>query len=814
MLKRENGFTLIEIAIVLIIIGIGVAAATSIYTQYRIEKDLETTQENIDTALNDIQNFYQTYGRYPCPASMNATVGDAEYGIEKANCTADAPGTCADGVCTVASDLGGGETVMIGALPFKKLNMQEREIMDGYLNRYTYAVTTSLTDDQTFNPAGGGIGVQDGNGNSMVIPQNSAHFVLLSHGRDKDGSTTFSGALASACTVGAADEENCDGDAQFISREIDTDFDDFVHFHVQATPTEWKSDEDNTSITLKEKEQIIVGANAGDSATDVEEVTVRKYSSGNDGRGNIRADNRIYAEELCEEDLDNCFQPRRIGGDLTPEPPANPGEPTLYYEDGSGNGISCYTPGQGMRYLRGISNGQPDCADEITLECPDGQFITSVVDGRIRCNIILENCPAQQVTTFCGDTQSIPESAPGEYQSVYSGECRYITDYSAADLEASMAAMNVDAARTYVTTLNTEERNMQACDQGAYTSQIRDSYRCDPDGWTTLTPHEKGNPWSTFPGNLEQSSGSPVAENSYDGPDSSNSNYYHDCWCREDYRVIPQACPNGDNDAYVVQKHRCPQTYHRWETVYRNEEFCGCSAEPVIEEVSCNAFYDQVNSPDEPTTGLSGNVQLTYNVTCQGNVPVRDEDYTSADTSQCACLDGNPNEVRYYCPEGQTNNWTNSLGQQEIGVESIERTPWICPNTTSNDLPDPGYIDYDDQTTEVATDPCACNPEASRFVTRSCDDGLQGGGITYEVPYNCAAGDWEADDNLWVEVDNDCHSCTWQASGGGTLQSVALGVERGSGCSCGSEPEPFCYRTNGAHNYRIWNNCQCTVQVD
>ncbi|MGH1456542.1 MAG: type II secretion system protein [Alphaproteobacteria bacterium] len=810
--NRESGFTLIEMAIVLMIIGVMVASGASLYKQYRIQKDWDQTQDHLADVVQEIENFYTTYGRYPCPASADAAPGAALYGLEKANCAPSAVGTCVNGVCTYASDMVG-ETIMEGSIPFKKLDLQEREVLDGYSNRFTYAVTTRMTDSETFAQSAGGISIEDGavpTPNSMVEPAHSAHFVVISHGADKAGARTKSGVLANPCA--GLDGENCNGDKLFISKERDADFDDQIHFHVQATPTEWKSDDANEKISLKNTESIIVGANSTDDGTDAEEVTLRKYAdNGQDDRGSLKVDNKVYTEELCEEGLENCFQPRRIAGDLAVDGSGN------MYEDGTGNGISCYDPnrpaGQEMQYLQGISNNQPDCTDEIELTCPEGQFVSAIVNGAVRCNILLQNCPETPVTTFCGDSRIIPESAPNEYQSVYSGECRYITDYDEAYFAASTAGKTFSEAVSDIDTINATGRDVQPCEADRDTALIRDSYKCEAAGWRTLTPHEKLRPWQNFTNNLNATNGTDSAENHDTGNDTNNTSYYHDCWCREDYRVRQRQCASGQsNDAYIIEKHTCPQTMHEWTEIFRSDEFCGCSAQPVVEDMSCNAYYDQENNTSG-TTGLTGRVYLTYNVTCQNDIPVQDTNPTSVDSSACQCANGNGAESRVNCLEHETNRWKNSLNRWENDVAEIHRTPWVCPSSSSGTLPDPGFLDYANTTTEFATQACACDPKAAKLVTQSCPAGQEGSGITYEVPYNCANDDWEdADESTWTEVDNDCHSCSWQSNSGSALNSVALGVEKGSLCQCGAAAEPLCYKVSGSSKYKIWNNCECIVQ--
>lgn len=814
--QSHKGFTLVEIAVVLIIIGIMASTGIALYNQYRITSDIEKTVDHKDKILAEINSFFQTYGRYPCPASASAAPGSPLYGIEANNCNPPASGTCQNGVCAVDSQIPG-RTIMIGSVPFKKLNIQERESYDAYLSRFTYAVTSGLTDADTYNPLEGGISITDGTAlaTSLVDPPNTAHFVVFSHGRDKVGSRSRDGVLFSVC--GGTEAENCDGDEFFVSREIDDDYDDIIEYHTQASPTHWKSDEANTTVSMKTNEIMIVNARSNDPAlnnpNDPDKVIIRKHSTDPEDRGNIKVDNRVFAEELCDEGQYNCFNPRRIAGQLTPEPPTTPGDPPLYYEDGSGNGMSCYTPGGPMRYLRGVRNGGPDCTDEIVLECPDGQFISSIVDGKIRCNEYLRDCAETPVTTFCGDSRTLAQSPQGSVLHEYSGECRYITDYDATYFATQTAGLTRNQVNAMVITpINNGPRDVQSCDADRYSSLVRDTYVCRDTGWETLTAHEKLYPWYNFTNDIYYPWSWHRAETGHNGSDPNNNNGYHDCWCREDYRVQALECPNGAWDGYRVQKHRCPQTIHHWETVFTSYEQCSCTPYTEIESISCNAHYEDITGT--ATTGLSGNVHFTYNVTCNGNTPERQEPPINVDISECQCLSGSEDVQTTACsPNYLRNSWIDQDGVQRNNIAQIDRTPWVCPSTTTAGLPDPGYLDWANTSTEVATDPCFCDPTRTVPRSLSCPEG-QNGSIYYDAPIDCSTGDAVADTAMWTETSRDCRGCKWSSGSSFTLQGVGLGEERGTDCSCGSSNIPFCFKSHDANTSKVWTNCQCIEQTN
>lgn len=801
---NENGFTLLELALVLVIIGLIIAPATALYKNYRIDKDWTETEENIDTIQVELGGYRDNFRRYPCPASSTAVPGDAAYGHE--SCTPGVAGSCVDGICTYASAIPG-QTVLVGSLPFKTLNLQESEVYDRYLNKVTYAVTTDLTVPATFNMSGGGIGIVDPNGNSVITPSDTGHFVIISHGPNKAGGSTRSGLVGIPCGSGSATEqENCDGNATFLSSEARNDFDDRINFFSSVQPSEWQvSEADDTAIHLKTLDSIAIAPTA-DNLTTAEQTTVRDFGVGDSGT--VHADGAFFVENLCEYDGTtnaDCFAPRRIAGSL-----AHDGN--RFHEDGSGNGMSCYDPGVQDEFLVGIENGGPICNDEIFISCPADSFIEGIDgDGTVMCDSAPPPpCTGTGVTTTCGDSRSIPATFSGGYESVYSGECRTMTDYDDAYFTTALSGMNAGQIGAHINSLNAETRTIEDCGPNSSGSQVRDSYLCTSGSWSLATTHERRYPWYSFP-SQSYNGGSWPAETSYNGADASNSNHYHDCWCREDYRVYADSyCPGGLTGTRIrIQKHTCPQTQHYWSTVHTSYDLCGCSPSQTVELQSCNSYYDEVNGTSG-TSGLTGSVALTYDITCVSDTPVQSAVPSNIDTAGCACPANSPVIGRTYCATGTTNSWSWA-GGSEVGVESLSITNWTCPGTTTGGLPDPGAWD---STIDYSPIPaCTCDTSLTDTVVEACPAGLDGT-ITYERDWDCSISNWEVRDD-WDVISNDCKSCSWTApSGSPSLEDFAYGEEKGATCACGDAPAAFCHDYASGGKYNVWTGCQCEVQDD
>lgn len=815
--KKHNndfGFSLLELAIVFVVAGLIIAPAISIYHNYRVDKDWTETEKNIDEAVNEIGGFRAVYSKYPCPASLTAQPGNLNYGLE--DCTVNALGTCVGGICTYASNISG-RVVVVGALPFKTINLQESESYDKSLNRLTYAVTRDLTDSATFDVSLGAIGIIDKTGATIIDPIDTAHFAVISHGQNKIGGFTRAGVQGYSCAVGSTSEqENCDADSVFLSGDVDSNFDDRIEFFSRVKPSQWQiSANDNDEIHLKNANNFAIGAAMGDYLGDADEGHVRAapYS------GSIRSSGNFYVDALCEDDATaaiDCFAPRLIAGFLV-----DTGHPEgrLTAEASGGSGMSCYTPSDGHDYyLVGIENGGPICAEEIYISCPNGSFITAIDgDGNVKCNSAPDpGCDDQNIITTCGDTRTLENTYSGGIRKVYSGECRMITNYDEDYFREEFEGLSLEQMKDRVSYINgnDSDRSIEACESSASNSLVRDNYMCTSGTWNHVSAQENRH-GNGYPSDIYYDFWW-FAETGYMGEDVLHDNQYHDCWCREDYRLVEIACPaNMAGTGILIQKHNCPQTIHSWHNVLDDpiEELCACAPGTEIETQSCNSYYDEINDTSG-TSGLDGDVIFTYDITCVNGEAVKSDD-PIVDASGCGCSDDDPYIERDNCPTGKTNSWSWDLGWasgDEIGVELLSTSAWICPSTTSGGLPDPGYLE-EDLTPYSPIPACTCDTELTDIVIKPCPTSLEGSGIEYEMEWDCEANNWE-DEADWEEIGDDCKACAWQAPTGAAMtKDYAFGVEVGGSCNCTTETTTL-YCWDDGSPYDVWTNCGCIVQED
>ena len=240
MAKTNNGFTLIETAVVLVIFGLIASAAFSFINaqlqQSRINST-KTKQEAIKIALT---NFVALNNRLPCPAVANLAPGAVGFGVEANAQTQPQAPKCA-GISPV-------NNVVSGIVPFISLGLTNEAGSDGYYNRMTYLVSLSATNLISSNvsamqgnisihtstparlglaPAGNQINdCTKGNSNSCA-----AVVALISHGNNGFGAYSESG-VQRALPSGKDELENANADDKLIMHDYVSDganpYDDII----------------------------------------------------------------------------------------------------------------------------------------------------------------------------------------------------------------------------------------------------------------------------------------------------------------------------------------------------------------------------------------------------------------------------------------------------------------------------------------------------------------------------------------------------------------------------------------------------------
>ncbi len=363
--KKHHGFTLLELAIVIMISGFSMLAIAQFMKIYTVNLKHEKTIDHLRMTQDAIDEFFGLNGRYPCPANPTLLPGDPQYGLQQCrsdadlianpdNCTGKRAGLFCPDPPTFSRDgdeNGALDVVMIGIVPFRTLfggvvetRYLENYRLDGYSTYIAYAVTEHMTDRTRFgivnqaNPTTGGIRVTDENQISLTIPDNSAHYVVFSHGENRRAGYSSSGVQIGNCFVSIisgipptlsppapapigpsaagsgidVEIENCDNnDAIFVKGIMsvannDSYNDDILFFKSKGLTSLWKN---SLSPNVPVGQSYIYNTNLG-------YVGVGTTNPAKDFHivGDLDVQNSAMSNSYCDGMSTDCLLPSAIGG--------------------------------------------------------------------------------------------------------------------------------------------------------------------------------------------------------------------------------------------------------------------------------------------------------------------------------------------------------------------------------------------------------------------------------------------------------------------------------------------------------------------
>lgn len=454
--KLAAGYTLFEMAVAILVLGVLAAAFLQVYSLYSQNQKMLKTQQLVNTATSEIQTYRQVFGHYPCPAPIDALRTDIDYGTET-DCsdTATIPaGNCANGICIrsttrlvdhdnnpVTAPINMTLRVRIGAIPFRVLQMDEKETFDSYGSRLTYAVTEAMGTVTGFQELRGGIDLVDEGGQSLIQPAGSASFVILSHGINRVGGYASLSGNQVPCAGSGLDLTNCidplvvavPPDARFANSFAQnataaTTFDDIVAYFATAKNPMWRRVTPGSENIVDMSGNLVgIGTSTPSDTLSVTQTTVNPATGTmevtnaltavlpgpppvvvNLESGALRAGTRVQADTYCDQTDTNCFQTKDFKGD-----------PDLAVPTG---GMKCPT-GYIAALTSNGTNAVPDC-QPVRAMCPTGQVFTGMVNGIPQCSVPAVGCAAQSVNV-CGNPFALAAAgASGDTRDAIGGACR------------------------------------------------------------------------------------------------------------------------------------------------------------------------------------------------------------------------------------------------------------------------------------------------------------------------------------------------------------------------------------------------------
>lgn len=142
--RKVTGFSLIEIAIVLLILAILATTLGSTMSGLVEARRRDETIQNMQKVEDAIVSFVSTTKRMPCPADGSLTSTDPNWGLES-------PGRSITTGCPPA--------LLTGVVPWRTLGITQADVIDGWQSMYTYRIQLTLGADNAMtmsdcDPAG------------------------------------------------------------------------------------------------------------------------------------------------------------------------------------------------------------------------------------------------------------------------------------------------------------------------------------------------------------------------------------------------------------------------------------------------------------------------------------------------------------------------------------------------------------------------------------------------------------------------------------------------------------------------------------
>ena len=435
VVRRDEGLSLIEMAIGLIVLGLLVTPLIRTFKTDIISRSVGETKSALAVSSAAINQFLVSgNGSYPCPANLLLKDGDDGFG-ESVDCSAAAAcsGTWVAsglGICKKGGD--GPNAIVIGAVPFASMKMQQEKTLDFWGNKIMYAVTLYQTNNATFADDDGEITVlvvdhpkEVYEGTADGVPEeytDVGDFFLYSTGSNGRGGYTKDGVALAACGDAAVDgyeNENCNwidtgpGDVTFfIDRNPDlkdanafstnegvTMFDDITLLQVAPDKALWFQHPENTTYS---DDYVITFSNKVGVGTSTPSIAILdtglpiELDIAVDVVGNVRTEGRIISDSICDSldpndfSTQKCFDPELITG--TKSEMRCDADDSMYGKQGvmklSDSQVVCNSATNNVgTVIEGVAM-RVDTSKINPKECDTGEIVIKILqNGEVHCDI-------------------------------------------------------------------------------------------------------------------------------------------------------------------------------------------------------------------------------------------------------------------------------------------------------------------------------------------------------------------------------------------------------------------------------------------
>ncbi len=209
---KNQGFSLLEMSIVIIIIGFTIGMGIVTFNQYSRFSKAELTRSRMDVILKAIDDFADKYERLPCPADGGLKLNDENFGLGLLT------GKGCERVNYNFGDSYG------GIVPVNSLNIYPSFALDGWGNRFTYTVSNKAIESNGVSNPDANIVLTNYEGGGI----NNVIVVVTSHG--ENGFNAWRGSGGSQNPESSNDKENDNRGNRHVTSLPIGEFDDIVYF--------------------------------------------------------------------------------------------------------------------------------------------------------------------------------------------------------------------------------------------------------------------------------------------------------------------------------------------------------------------------------------------------------------------------------------------------------------------------------------------------------------------------------------------------------------------------------------------------------
>lgn len=212
----QRGFTLLELSIVLVLIGIILAGGLVTLSAYLQAAQVNTTVARMDMIENALLDFAVAFNRIPCPSDLTLPPSSPYYGMEagagSGSAIAIGTGACTGTGMVPQATFSASSGAVEGGVPTRALQLPDDDMYDAWGRRFSYAVDPTATQTDALpiqagsNWCGDPITVDDASGSPRTT---NAIYAIISHGADGHGAYTSNGVMMNAGSDNANELTNC-----------------------------------------------------------------------------------------------------------------------------------------------------------------------------------------------------------------------------------------------------------------------------------------------------------------------------------------------------------------------------------------------------------------------------------------------------------------------------------------------------------------------------------------------------------------------------------------------------------------------------